>query len=235
MTKTFYEWLTSEDHEDQQIKDIAEIAKNNKEKWLNVSSISSGITAIKSQEAINDSDTIIIVGKLGTAYDNYNSNIGEIKNKNDPAEVVDPRRTNWLQRQFEYIFGNPKVIFSIITCVFAIGVIYFLARNIDSTSLTNISSARGIIAVMFAGATLAAAFMIIYNALYDEKTEFKEKFDLAKQIFTAILGVFATIVGFYFGSLNQTPPENPTGGDVKIESGGPNAGSTTPSNQITPQ
>jgi hypothetical protein len=204
MAKTFYEWLTAEDHDDQNIKDIAKIAKENKLNWISVNSISSGIQAVNKLEGIDDAEKNRVIIKLSAAFESYDSNKNDVNVTSDQKEVVDPRQLNWLQRQFEYILNNPKVILSIVSFFIVIGIVYFIASNVTPTTLSDISSARGFIAFIFAVGTVGIGFMMVYIALTDDKTEFKDKFDLGKQIFTALLGVFATIVGFYFGSMDQT-------------------------------
>jgi hypothetical protein len=223
MAKTFYEWLTAEDHDGQQIKDIAKIAKENQSNWTNVNSISSGIQAINRLEGIDHAEKNIIISKLSAAFEKYDSDNKVAKETSTPKELVDPRQINWLQRQVEYILSNPRVLLGIVLLPVFVGIVYFLGVKLTPDTLSNIESARGFIAFIFAIGTVGIGFMMVYIALTDDKTEFKDKFDLGKQIFTALLGVFATIVGFYFGSISQTSNQGALNAPLGEDQAGPPA------------
>lgn len=67
--------------------------------------------------------------------------------------------------------------------------------------------ARGLITYLFAVVTMGTAILLIVSALTSSSTEAeKEKFQRGKEVLSLLLGVFGTIVGFYFGSeLAETP------------------------------
>ncbi len=70
-----------------------------------------------------------------------------------------------------------------------------LARMADSTF------ARGLITYLFAVVTMGTAVVIVISALTGGVTEADDKkFQRGKEILSLLLGVFGTIVGFYFGS-----------------------------------
>jgi hypothetical protein len=61
--------------------------------------------------------------------------------------------------------------------------------------------ARGLITYLFAITTIGIAVAVILYALTESETGNKdERFDRAKDVLSLLLGVFGTIVGFYFGS-----------------------------------
>jgi hypothetical protein len=57
--------------------------------------------------------------------------------------------------------------------------------------------ARGLITYLFAVVTIGTAVVLVLSALLGTE---KEKFDSAKEVLGLLLGVFGTIVGFYFAS-----------------------------------
>jgi len=88
--------------------------------------------------------------------------------------------------------------------------------------------ARGLITYLFAIVTIGTAVVLVLSALLGTD---KEKFDRGKEVLGLLLGVFGTMVGFYFASeLSSkdalgalvvssalvTPQEVPTGGTVRL-------------------
>ena len=62
-------------------------------------------------------------------------------------------------------------------------------------------SARIFITFVIAVATVAIAFLAILTAMM--LREYKERFILAKEVLTILVGILGTIVGFYFGTANN--------------------------------
>lgn len=62
-------------------------------------------------------------------------------------------------------------------------------------------SARNLITFLVAVGTIAIAFLAILTAMVIR--EFKERFALAKEVLTILVGVLGTIVGFYFGTAGK--------------------------------
>jgi hypothetical protein len=61
--------------------------------------------------------------------------------------------------------------------------------------------ARGLITFLFAVVTIGTALVLIVSALIGSEDSISEKqFQHGKEVFSLLLGVFGTIVGFYFGS-----------------------------------
>jgi uncharacterized membrane protein len=63
--------------------------------------------------------------------------------------------------------------------------------------------ARGLITYLFAVGTIGAVVILILAALTGtgETEERDARFDKAKEIFSLLIGIFGTIIGFYFGSI----------------------------------
>jgi hypothetical protein len=59
--------------------------------------------------------------------------------------------------------------------------------------------ARGIITVVIILATIAIAFVLVYQAFFAESSD-DDRFRRGREVFTGLMGVLGTIVGFYFGA-----------------------------------
>jgi hypothetical protein len=89
--------------------------------------------------------------------------------------------------------------------VMLIGVTLLIAANVigwDSgrvlTQMSTHDFARGLITYLFAITTIGTAVVLVMAALMHEITD--EAYKRGKEILALLLGVFGTIVGFYFGS-----------------------------------
>jgi hypothetical protein len=60
--------------------------------------------------------------------------------------------------------------------------------------------ARGIITYLFAIVTIGIAVAIVLATLTADNISFAVKYEKAKEVFALLLGVFGTILGFYFAS-----------------------------------
>ena len=91
--------------------------------------------------------------------------------------------------------------------LFLIGfVVYALVSNNPVIArLAEPGFARGLITFLISVATIGLAFVLVYQA--DGSTD--DSFRRAREIFTGLMGVLGTIVGFYFGSAEKgsTPLE----------------------------
>lgn len=88
------------------------------------------------------------------------------------------------------------------------GVMFLLAAAIFNfdvghvlTSMGHPEFARGLITYLFTIVTIGTAIVLIISALLGGD---KEHFDRGKEILGLLLGVFGTMVGFYFGSAQVT-------------------------------
>ena len=69
--------------------------------------------------------------------------------------------------------------------------------------IANIDYARGLITLLFAVGTIAIALILTISALFQSGDEAKERYDRGREILGVLIGIFGTIVGFYFGSANS--------------------------------
>ena len=111
------------------------------------------------------------------------------------------------------------LLIAVVTLTF-VGVVSFGAwRLYDLSSDPNLKlittvddAARVLITFLVAVSTVAIAFLAILTAMVIR--EYKERFALAKEILTLLVGILGTIVGFYFGAATKAnvgnPPAPPT-------------------------
>ena len=102
-------------------------------------------------------------------------------------------------------FLNPIVILAVgmlIAIVLLIGAtVLGLDKGLVLTKMGQVEFARGLITYLFAVVTIGTAVVLVVSALTAEETPAHEKrFERGKEILSLLLGVFGTIVGFYFGS-----------------------------------
>lgn len=76
-----------------------------------------------------------------------------------------------------------------------------LDKGLVLTKMGQVEFARGLITYLFAVVTIGTAVVLVVAALTADETPANERrFERGKEILSLLLGVFGTIVGFYFGS-----------------------------------
>jgi hypothetical protein len=96
--------------------------------------------------------------------------------------------------------------------LFLIGVNLFgLDQGGVLTKLQDGPYARGLITYLFSVGTIGAVVVLILAALVLPGTaeERAERFDHAKEVFTLLIGIFGTIIGFYFGAIKAEEESAP--------------------------
>lgn len=84
---------------------------------------------------------------------------------------------------------------------FLIGAAIFGKDSGVLARMAETSFARGLITYLFAVVTIGTAVVLVVAALTSPTTmENDERFQRGKEVLSLLLGVFGTIVGFYFGS-----------------------------------
>ncbi|NMG31885.1 hypothetical protein [Aromatoleum evansii] len=102
---------------------------------------------------------------------------------------------------------NPVVLIPLIIIFGVFALIGAAIFGIDSGvlgSMARLEFARGLITYLFAVVTIGTAVVLVVSALSSGTSEEIEKrFQRGKEVLSLLLGVFGTIVGFYFGSESQ--------------------------------
>lgn len=105
-------------------------------------------------------------------------------------------------------FMNPIVVTALIIVVTTIALIAIAVFGLDKgkvlESLSDGEYARGLITYLFAVGTILAFVVLILAAFVakGDKEERDDRFSNAKEIFSLLIGIFGTIIGFYFGSVS---------------------------------
>lgn len=91
----------------------------------------------------------------------------------------------------------------------------FLRMTVEQMMLT--SAARPIILISLIFAMLGFGGLLIARPLFstDPTDVLTERFRMSREIFLVFSGVFATVIGFYFGSLDKPAKESVSAIDVK--------------------
>ena len=108
-----------------------------------------------------------------------------------------------------------RILDSILSLPFAIAFLLsssllyiYISSSGGESGISNIDYARGMITLLFAVGTIAIALILTISALFQSGDEAKERYDRGREILGVLIGIFGTIVGFYFGSANsESAPE----------------------------
>lgn len=101
-------------------------------------------------------------------------------------------------------------IILLIVGVITIVAIWAIQKGALIPQLAQTEIARGLITFLLSGGTILIALLLVLNALFlgNGDAESEKRFTRGKEILTALLGVFGTILGFYFGSAKgESRPE----------------------------
>ncbi len=106
---------------------------------------------------------------------------------------------------------SPVVVIALVILFSILVLVLFAMLGWDRGVLRGMSEiefARGLITYLFSVATIGVAVVLIVYALTTHAPDDKN-FQHGKEILSLLLGVFGTIVGFYFGREGVIPKEGP--------------------------
>ena len=120
---------------------------------------------------------------------------------------------------FKSHWRNPITFIAVFILV---TVILLIAANVlgfdkgeTLKNLSEVNFARGLITYLFAVGTIGVIIIVILAILLSGD-ETDEKIKRAKDILTILIGLFGTIIGFYFGSQNQTSDDTVTSAEIRL-------------------
>ena len=99
---------------------------------------------------------------------------------------------------------NPVVLIAMAIVIFISVLIHYASMGWDTghflESMANISFARGVITYLFGVGTIGIAVVLLVFALTEKGGPADARYQHGKEVLSLLLGIFGTIVGFYFGS-----------------------------------
>ena len=102
-----------------------------------------------------------------------------------------------------------------IAAIVIILAMFFVYLKADGEHIEKVEYARGMITLLFATGTIVIAILMTFCAIFSTDNIAKERFDRGKEILSLLIGIFGTILGFYFGSMTgNTPQTNNNGSQV---------------------
>ena len=126
------------------------------------------------------------------------------------ASVQQPPQLAAKQSVWVVIIGritDPTSILSLVglAAVAALGFGIYQSGGRLLESLQHTEIARGLITFLIAVATVSIAIIIaLFAVLSSDSTVAKERFPMAKEVLTLLIGILGTILGFYFGSADKS-------------------------------
>jgi hypothetical protein len=93
--------------------------------------------------------------------------------------------------------------------VLALGIIWALATSSFLEELAAESKARGLITFLVAISTVAVALLTAISIFYLAEPELESRYSKAKDLLAILVGILGTILGFYFGSIDNPDVARP--------------------------
>jgi hypothetical protein len=129
----------------------------------------------------------------------------------DLLNTVKPRLAVTLGKGLAWAFSGdrwPQVLTSLVVLASLWFVWATMSDQIGKTEF-----ARGMITLLFGVGTIIIALILTLTAILQAGLTAEDRFKYGIQILTVLMGVFGTILGFYFGAANRpegTQPGSPT-------------------------
>jgi len=193
----FLKWLVESTHSNTQIQKLADLAKRNADDWKGVTNELEARQVIKNDTKLSESDQKEYIEFTSAAWASFNN----------PSASLGPPKAH--QRLTHFLVENAPIF---IIGILAIGLFGLLVRVIwvDEflESLGTIERVRGLITFFFALGTVGVAIILVAAVFTNDAKDLKERFDMGKQVLTALIGILGTIVGFYFGAEFAEKPKS---------------------------
>lgn len=105
-----------------------------------------------------------------------------------------PGGTSW-GTILQYIFFSALGIAALVVIFMAVS-----GRGGFLGSLNQYETARGLITFLIAFTTVALAVILVLASIISSSPDLKARFELGREVFTSLVGILGTIVGFYFAT-----------------------------------
>jgi hypothetical protein len=117
----------------------------------------------------------------------------------DPA-VVDP--THPLTSKLLQIIDDADILAPVLVGILVLAMIFYGRPLVQF--MINASAARALIALAISLSTIGLAFLLVFQAF---RTNDDRQFQRGREIYGGLIGIFGTIIGFYFGSTGGSPAD----------------------------
>lgn len=129
---------------------------------------------------------------------NSNDDQGKQSQNGPVPETKPPGVRFWLQENW----GAALIIVLVLLAAFWVGTT--LAKSpLILADLRDQAYARGLITLLISIVTLVMGFVLVIQSFAMTGDDAKDRFGRAREVFTVLMGVLGTIVGFYFGSADS--------------------------------
>jgi hypothetical protein len=131
----------------------------------------------------------------------------------DLLNAVNPRAAATFGKAIMWAFSGerwPQVLTSLVV----LGSLWFVWGTMGD-QIGNTEFARGMITLMFGVGTIIIALILTLTAILQAGLTAEDRFKYGMQILTVLMGVFGTILGFYFGA--NKPEGTPPGSSVSAK------------------
>lgn len=136
--------------------------------------------------------------------------------RTDPVPAATPHGKALVRAGIPAVFarfmGSPisignALILLVILGTAVVGIILAIGptRDASQIGINSVDYARGLITLIFTGGTMLIAVLLVLYAITSESPLAKERFTYGKEVLTLLIGVFGTILGFYFGKSDTVP------------------------------
>lgn len=187
----YSEWLASQDEASStDIARLKNFASSIPDDWPNKTSNPSAYIRVINDKGAADQKESLLSALIETMSEWKKTRVGSVKE----AFI---RAINDALDNFGLIFLSAAAL--IISWIIAHGV--FNAEFL--TSISAPEQARGLITFLFSFSTVAIFLLIVVCIFFFKTDELQKRVDHAKDILSLIIGIFGTILGFYFGSMSN--------------------------------
>lgn len=115
-----------------------------------------------------------------------------------PANPVPLKLGPWLQANW----GAAVTVILVGLAVYGIALMMY-KNPLILFDLRDQAYARGVITLLISIVTMVMALLLVIQAFTTQDAEAEKRFSRAREVFTVLMGVLGTIVGFYFGSAEK--------------------------------
>ena len=219
---SFFDWITSNSTKSDQLRELFNIAEKDQATWQSIETLNGAKVAIEDHQALAPEDQIRILRGLNRIWTDF-------ENETSWTAGGAGGRTVAAHKDFRSAFlkNLPVLAISMFALIILVVILWAILDNDFLGKLTDAKTARGLITFFFALSTVGVA-VILTTAAFSisaaNREEMRERFDMGKQVLTALIGIFGTILGFYFGSLDGGSSTDPGQRETVTQNGNPNPG-----------